>query len=299
MKWTVQQFSSSANDVMHLYKAHNNWWKWMEDSSLDIFRAWKLYEQAFANPLGMLILGDAKIRGNSDLIMNFGVTNANGLSDEKELKMICDITSSRQKAAGAKVAIKVLGSGSVLNDQSWTPLLNDAFILGGVHGGHDFYWAEEDFARYETIGEGDFRKRQATFGASVGISKDAKYYKKRWNDYLLSRTNFWAGGFVRIFARELIGLKTFGYEAVFTKQGIGFEPVKSGRQGKFSDYVDALRRVDFHLTKNEDYGTRINAALGEFLFGDPNSLSKLGKNAPSPWKPSELKQVAKPKGWPT
>jgi hypothetical protein len=42
----------------------------------------------------------------------------------------------------------VFGQGSIPNDQNWTPLLNDAFIIGGAHARHEFHLAEDSFDQY-------------------------------------------------------------------------------------------------------------------------------------------------------
>ena len=69
----------------------------------------------------------------------------------EELKLVEELEKRRsagRSAPALRDAPKVLGSGSILNDRNWTPLLNDSFILGGVHGNREFHFAEDDAGKY-------------------------------------------------------------------------------------------------------------------------------------------------------
>ena len=83
---------------------------------------------------------------------------------------------------------------------------------------------------------------------------------------------------VRVFARELLGLKTFGYTAVFTAQEVMFTPGTGGIAPTFESYLNGLRAVSFA----ENNRTSINSAISEFLFGNSDALSNLsdGKKQP-------------------
>lgn len=265
MAWSQTDFMAHTETLESRYKDDNKWWyqtkktPWKEESQ----NAWLLYSKANKNALGTLLLGDAKIRTATDLLQNFGVASGGGLNDIKEIKQAADIQAWRDGVAKTgDRAERVLGPGSILNDKDWTPFLNDAFILGGVHGGQDFHWAEVEF-------------QSATQLNAAKAMTDRKYLWDTWRQYLLKGRNFWSDGFVRIFARELIGLKTFNYMPMFTTVEIFFKPAATGG-GTFSEYLDALSKVKFE--EGAGASQAINRELGEFLFGDEDALSGLSLN---------------------
>jgi hypothetical protein len=266
MRWTRDQFSRAAVPVLQRYMKDNGWFSWRRDTpGVHIDDAWKLYVAANGNELGMLLLGDAKIRTNSPLMMNFGLASGNSLVAPAETAEIAKVQAQRDGLgrANAGPARTVLGAGSILNDQLWSPLMNDAFILAGAHDAQEFHWAEDEFDQFEVM-------NSAASGGS-GLGRDEAWYRERWKQYLQNRDNFWRGGFVRVFARELIGLSVFGYEAVFTRAGIGFERSDLSGAPDFLQYLDALDAAGF--TKGDS--AAINAALGRFLFNDPKALAGL------------------------
>lgn len=297
-KWTLHQFTDAAQRVLDRYKAEYSWWSWgNQDLSTTIYKAWKLYDAAAKNQLGTLLLGDAKIRTNADLVMNFGLTSGSGIGAD-ELKQIQTLTEKRQSLAGARAGpvVGVLGPGSILNDQQWTPLMNDSFILGGVHMNDDFHWAEEEFDRYTMLGAQEFLQRREVFNkgtaAPVGLRRDEKYYQDKWKHYILGRSNFWTGGLARVFARELIGLKTFGYKAVFSAQEVLFTPDMRGVLPNFENYLNGLRAVKFPVNDR----TSINSAISELLFGKSDELSNLSDGKPQQQIPGQhlLKKTGRP-----
>ena len=303
MEWSLNEFFRNARPHLDRYYSEHTWFDWGQLRGVSpeshIFNARRLYTAARNNSLGYLLLGDAKIRTSGSLLMNFGLASGNGVSEAQELKQIEALEQERGKVAGpaSGPAVRVLGSGSILNDQAWTPMLNDAFILGGVHGGQDFYWTEEGFEQHNMLGKNDFLERRAAFGAAApqyeaALKRDPAYYKQKWHHYLLGHNNFWSGGLVRIFARELIGLKTFGYKAVFSPQQISFIPEGPRRNADFGGYLNALGAINYFRGDVK----AINKALGEFLFDDADALSGLATNAAAP-KP-KLKPVSKPADWP-
>lgn len=68
------------------------------------------------------------------LVMNFGLSSGSGLSDQDELRGVGELLAKRNQLEGPRSGptIDVLGPGSILKDQNWTPLLNDTYILAGV-----------------------------------------------------------------------------------------------------------------------------------------------------------------------
>lgn len=147
MPWNRREFMQELAKCGDRYEADNAWFKkdWGEQR-LYAMNAWKLYEGASTNALGMLLLGSAKIRMDPELVSNFGVASAGGVGDGEEAELVDALEAERtnlRASPGMRDAPSVLGPGSILNDKNWTPLLNDSYILGGVHGEHEFHFAEE------------------------------------------------------------------------------------------------------------------------------------------------------------
>ena len=297
--WDLHTFYRSVRPLLPRYASDNSWFSWRAiDPESHIFDAWRLYQQAYGNSLGFLLLGDAKIRSSGDLLRNFGLTSGNGLSDERELQQIRELERQRGGGPAGNPVPKVLGPGSILNDKQWTPLLNDAFILGGVHRNQDFHWAEAGFQQYAFLGEREFLERRDKFGAAApqyqaALRRDEAYYKSKWRHYLIGGANFWSGGFVRVFARELIGLKTFGYSPVFTGQTLSFAGAGRGATATFGEYLSALSGVNF----GRQDSAAINAAIGEFLFDDARFLRP--EYGPSTNIVKPLRSAPNPPDWPT
>jgi hypothetical protein len=265
MRWTEDQFKNAVQPVLKRYTQDNSWFTWRtEDLDVHVKDAWNLYYAANTNALGMLLLGDAKIRTNSPLMMNFGLASGNSLKADAEKAGIDKVQAQRDQL-GAGLATSVLGTGSILNDQLWSPLMNDAFILAGVHDEQEFHWAEEEFDQFDARAAATAR-RSASF-------HDTDYYRALWKQYLLGGDNFWRGGFVRVFARELIGLNAFGYKPRFSKIGVAFEWSDPSGFADFSKYLDALDKAGF----SKGDSAAINAALGRYLFNDSAALAGLSK----------------------
>ena len=298
MQWSPIEFELAVGPQLVRYRAADRWFRWSTNDDELIRNAWQLYKCANQNELGFLLLGDAKIR-SGNLLMNFGLASGNGIDDAREIRQIDEVRARRRGLAPpGHTAVEPLGPGSILNDKSWTPLLNDAFILGGVHSRQDFHWAEEGFSQHRQTGEQEFLQKRAVFGAAApqyqaALRRDEAYYKGLLQHYLLGQQNFWSAGVVRIFARELLGLKQFGYSFVITGQALSFAPGGAGTVATFKDYLDGLSGAGYF---GGDPGP-IKAALSEFLFGDGSALSGLqaGQAASKP----QLKNVPKPPGWPS
>jgi hypothetical protein len=76
----------------------------------------------------------------------------------------------------------------------------------------------------------------------------------------------------RVFAREAVGLMTFGYQPVFSDQELGFQCVNAAAAtgATFRQYLGALSAINFHL--GSAGRNTVLGALSNFLFGDPNLL---------------------------
>ncbi len=257
MPWNSTRFMQELNKCGNQYEADNAWFKddWGEQRQYAL-NAWRLYQQASTNALGMLLLGSGKIRKDAVLVSNFGMTSAGGVADPEEVALVEALEAARteQRAApGLQDAPDVLGAGSILNDKNWTPLLNDCYILGGVHGEHEFHVAEDSANAYFESLEGPstaMEKWQSYFSAHSDIVWDATRQVPR------------------ILARELIGLKTFGYRPQFFTEQLSFSPGQPG-DATFTTYLDALVAAGITSTNR----TTLLETLSLFLFGNAQALS--------------------------
>jgi hypothetical protein len=274
MRWNSRQFMQALDDTVlnvNRYENENRWFSkdsW-GDYSAYTMNAWRLYRAAYDTHLGMLILGSAKIRSDPTLVGNFGVTSAGGLEKEEDLqllKLLEDKRSAQRKAPALSDAPKVLGQGSILNDKNWTPLLNDAFIIGGMHAGHEFHVAEDAAHQHLRMLE----QRQARGGRS---SSDAE----KWADFFKTHSDIlWmsTAGVPRIFARELVGLSTFGYAPEFKPQQLSFRCADRDKAGRasFVGYLDAVEAAGFRSGSSRS----VLGALSKFLFGRADALTGAG-----------------------
>ena len=257
MPWNSLRFMQELNKCGNQYEADNAWFRndWGEQRQYAL-NAWRLYQQASTNALGMLLLGSAKIRKDSVLVSNFGVTSAGGLTDPEEVALVKALEAERtdQRAApGLRDAPDVLGPGSILNDKNWTPLLNDCYILGGAHGEHEFHLAEDSaHAYFESL------------GGRLTPTEGWQSYFRTHPDAVWDTTR----QVPRILARELIGLKTFGYRPQFFLEQLSFSAGQSD-SGTFKTYLDALAAAGI-TSRNR---TLVLETLSLFLFGNAEALS--------------------------
>ena len=298
MRWTEHDFAVEAGKCIERYRRLDFWHNWPKDDTDTIQKAWRLYTRANENALKKLLLGDAKIR-SGDLLTNFGLTRGNDEADKQEQQKIAEIDALRTRHVGPRSgpAVPTLGPGSILSDQHWSPMMNDAFILGGVHGEQDFHWAEDGF-QAEHIAEKTYFDNRAVFGQATPAAagwRDASYYKEQLRRYLISRNNFWSGGVIRIFARELIGLKNFGYQFKISSHTLSFAP-RSDRPATFQVYLDALVSSGYYEASKSP--AAVNGTIAEFLFGDRSALTGLSTGIQTV-TPTNLKaSPKKPAGWP-
>ncbi|EPJ95534.1 hypothetical protein [Pseudomonas sp. CFII68] len=151
--------SLSASDKADYYKS--------SQKAYAGYYGWELYQNAYKNALNALVLGElATLRkeGGEDLFTNFGTTSYTPDSHSKKF-----FTGQKPEASQQ--------TGSILSEQYWWPLMNDCWLLGGVHRLCVFYLA----------------------------------YKKALNKNFL-----WSDAAKRptILGRELIALEAFGYKRI-------------------------------------------------------------------------------------
>jgi len=271
--WTNEEFWMRASKCWNQYQSQEDWFKDWRNRNADLYilAGLKMYRSVSLGGL-MPLLGDAKIRQDGTLVGNFGLASGSGSEDQK---MIDKLNKDRKDIAHKSIApaIPVSGSGSILNDKKWSPLVNDSFILGGVHRGMEFHLALQDFDQFDQ----ELQNRRQAFGPvapqyAAARVRTPEYYQQKWKVYLIANPEvLWNGSFAcpRIFARELIGLKTFGYVPSFNFGGLGFRPGSGGGNADFFQYLTALREAGFATLDK----ARILSSISGFLFGDAKGLN--------------------------
>jgi len=231
----------------------NSWHKWGDQHrySMDAF---KLYHRASTSALGWLLLGSGKIRFDDGLLGNFGMTSGSG-TDDKMLEKVQALQAQRtamRTAPGMRDVPNVVGPGSILSDRNWSPLLNDSYILGGVHAGCEFHFAED-------AASAEF----ATMPVQLTPAQKWQAFIKKHPETFWDDKNH----LPRVLSRELIGLKTFGYRPEFSVHQLSFRPTGSG-DATFIRYLEALAAGGY---TGKDR-VRMFDALALFLFGTVAAL---------------------------
>ena len=274
MTWTHLHFVRAFSDCGDYRRSPFNSWCtwWSKDPRIDVLNAWRLYLCANRAALGMLILGGAKIRKDEALIGNFGVTSQAGPTDPQEKALVAQLEQLRlvqRMAPELRDAPDVMGQGSVLSDRTWTPLLNDAFIIGGAHAGHEFHVAEDSAESYFR-----FRKARAVF------EKDKSTPEQIWMGFFRKHPELlWDEklGNPRVFARELIGLETFGYTPQFFPEQLSFAKTGGG-EANFAGYLRALEAANCRPGKRAE----LEKHLSRFLFGRDDAFVRTGMTTGKP-----------------
>lgn len=311
MSMTEIEFTRQVVQLAASYDRDNTWFKfkkggqtWSKGAWPDfIIAAWHLYQNACQNRLNIFLLGDTKIRSDEALIMNFGlVSNCDTPQEAEDIEKIAKLTKQRAKIAQAwkfKAPAKIMGTGSILSAQRWSPLLNDALMLGGIQNAQEFHLAlNEDeqvvfdklssnftMTKDDFLGASEFERRRSAFGAADrnANSTAPDYPKKLWLQFLRKEPRvLWEKGLPRVFVRELLGLHIFGYEPEFNLTQLSFRPPKGDARKvvNFETYLKGLHDVGYHTADR----AAILTCLSEFLFKDPKALDSVGTSVPLPGK---------------
>jgi hypothetical protein len=263
-------------------------------------RCWNLYVASRDNALGILLLGEVSMRSKLALVQNFGLTSAYGHEDDEPWLSpwlgydVKDPVAAR--ADLSKVPASTLdatknqhlkglqGPGSILSDRLWTPLMNDAWLLGGVQKKQGFHLVTEglgqqklEAAMNRLTSKVVFEQRRAKFDATK---------KKNESDYTAATKAIWQQWFLdnpqylyenwgpRVLVREMIGLMTFGYKPVFLRQELAFEcdDDKRAMDSTICGYSDALNALLFHQGNDPLAKSTVLKALSTWLFGKDDVL---------------------------
>jgi hypothetical protein len=169
--------------------------------------------------------------------------------------------------------------GAILSDQNWSPLLNDSLILGGVHRRHDFHFID---ARTATLpfdqppGVAGVRLAQEarSWAAQRRLAdlSDRPWALQVWRQFFQqNQAVLWDSTrhVPRVLARELIGLKTFGYQAQPGPHQLSFGASQAAGNAAFGPYLAALRSSGYFSPGGQP---ALLASLSHFLFGHAEAL---------------------------
>ncbi len=249
--WQLGEFVEKLEHLEQQYHDDNAWVSWW--SHRDVLNCWRMYNTSKRPSTGFLLLGDTKIRSSVELLMNFGTATAHDIQEEEEREVVAALT--RRRAAMGTPAIQydqVKGTGSILSDDKWTPMLNDSFMLGGIHKGLEFHLAENLFHANTLHMQG------------MTAAEKWRYF------FQTNPMSFWDNryGIPRVFARECIGLKTAGYRPFFSDYSLIFHGPAASTQFDFAQYLAAINTAG--LTANNKAAAM--EAISDFLFGDRDAI---------------------------
>jgi len=160
-----------------------------------------------------------------------------------------------------------MGPGSILSAERWSPMLDDALMLGRNIARQEFHFAlDEDERRV-------WADLIAMNPAPGGPDSDAVLPRSLWLTFFRSVLGvIWEKGVPRVFVRELLACKLFGYEPIFTSLPLGFRPVAKGKDPTFHADLEGLPAVGFHIPNRE----AILRSISPFLFDDAQALASIG-----------------------
>jgi len=277
--YVITSFVRELQQIMIRYKADNGWFKWPDDP-VSILNGWRMYQKSSTNALGFLLLGDTAIRSDKALLLNFGLTSAHGVQEKKEIATIAELMDKRRGfATAAQPAVEMLGPGSILSDKDWSPLLNDSFILGGINGRQEFHLADDAFHAFQppprpVAAPSLVAQAHAQLGGTTASAYVTDPVKEKWKAYLKATPSvLWNLQFnaPRVFAREVMGMKAFGYRPVFSPHELGFACVDPGKASgaTHTRYLDALAGAGFSVRDKP----QILGSNSTYLFGAPHYLT--------------------------
>jgi hypothetical protein len=307
--YTEQAFIGEVQRSFATIKGKNSWAaKYFElempnnstsvAANLSAKRCWQLYVASRDNSLGFLLLGEVSMRSKLALVQNFGLTSAHGHEDDEpwlspwlgfdpkkgsgdpNLRKVDQATLD----ANANRHLQTLqGSGSILSDRLWTPLMNDAWLLGGVHKKQSFHLVTEGLGEQKLLAAMDSLRKPAIFEQRItafgslhgGTSPVARKIEAAWLQWFRDNPQYlYESWGPRVLTRELIGLMTFGYTPEFTRQELAFSCGNAALSASatIDAYSSALNTLGFHQGNDVAAKARVLKALSTWLFGQPDAL---------------------------
>src|ERR1700722_848413 len=156
-KETVQRISAEIKALSARYIADNSWFRFYSGSGLD-----PMAPESYADAAGRayvhvqksvvpILLGDTKLRSDQELVSNFGLSDGESGSAAPEpgpgrpgVPVIPIAGASMASAAASArppASANPANPGGILSNAKWSPMLNDAFILGGINSNKQFVFA--------------------------------------------------------------------------------------------------------------------------------------------------------------
>lgn len=240
------------------------------------------------------MLGGSEIRTDDTLndrgvlngyVRNFGVTAANGIQDKTTI--ICVRLEQERRGSWARnpdptsrnpdrSPAPVTGVGSILSEKGWTPILNDALILGAITAG-------QDFALGFQLGEqtdwnamnGAKANKTSVLAARFG---DTQALINAWKSFLNSQKRMFFEGVFHVSSRENCWVSTSSDTSQsFHGINLAFTPVQARGCADFRTYLQKLRDVGFQEPANQ---AKIMETISMYLFNDRTAIG-------SPWPPRQ------------
>jgi hypothetical protein len=231
-----------------------------------------------------LLLGDTKLRSDQEITDNFGLSDAEAAraaaNPAPSRPAIPAVPVAGSSVPSAAVSARPPGSpnppsaaapGAVLSNVKWSPMLNDAFILGGIKHKKQFVFTPvgDDLSFIQSIAPSASSSPAATKEQQIQAGMSV------WKSFFLTKTyQLWDRGFPRVFARELLGLKKFGYKAAPTATNLSFDcPLPDPPPNvTFAAYLSYLSNECHFQEPNKQ---KVLEEIGEFLFNDKNALAPI------------------------
>lgn len=264
-------------------------------------RCWGLYVASRDNALGFLLLGEVSMRRKLALVQNFGVTSAHGHEDEEPwlspwlghdaptgpgvAANLANVPADTLDASKNRHLQDLQRPGSILSDRLWTPLMNDAWLLGGVHKGQSFHLVTEGLGQDKLVAAMNvltkkalFEQTRAKFGDPQSIHRSDPVAAARnvWRQWFTDNPQYLYETFgPRVLVRELIGLMSFGYQPVFSRQELAFEckDPKAAADATIWAYSEALNGLLFHQGSDPVARRSVLKALSTWLFERDDALA--------------------------
>ena len=286
-KETVQRISAEIKALAARYIADNSWFRFYSGTGLD-----PMAPESYADAAGRayvhvqktvvpLLLGDTKLRSDQELVSNFG------LSDGESARTAADAGPARAgvpaipiagaSLPGAAGSARPPGSpnpanpGGILSNAKWSPMLNDAFILGGINSNKQFVFAPvgDDLTFFRSIAPG------AAAGPGASKEQQIQAGASAWKQLFLAKPYLlWDRGFPRVFARELLGLAKFGYKPAPTAVNLSFDCATPGApppNNTFADYLADLTEKEFEKPS----ARKVLGTIAQYLFADERALDPI------------------------
>lgn len=294
---SLEKFTEQLVELSDEYRRDNAWvnkWAhWDNDEIMAKFIscAYNLYSATASNRLKLTLLGGTEIRLDDQYIRNFGVTGTNGIQDEdtrfyvrrERERRLKTMLYPSPKASNPVSYTPVITTGSILSEKSWTPILNDALIIGAVTAGQDFALAltpieQKDWEdmNKETDAKSKPHMMQGGGAKNKFLADKFGQSKAVWKKFLNSQRRIFIDcrtGAPRVFTREMLGLYFAGYKPEFSSNQLGFS-AQGRKQLDFKTYLRNLRSVGFHLGKPSE--KKVMETISKFFFEDETAIG-------SPW----------------